>query len=133
MTYKIAALFLVSLFFSLFEVNAQARLGYTKDAITEEFSDLEQEEGYTDEGKPYLDVLFSHGQFAYYFNEDGICDFCILIPKNDQLLHKTITLNNEDYVVVSDTEWKKYTDSGILSIALYFSEKGTPYFVYTVD
>lgn len=109
-------LVLLTLLFT-FAVNAQARLGVTYNDVYEEYRYLTPTVTTEKQGL-CLDVTTPTVQLLYYFDEDKNCKTTIIYPKSQGILNGYVERYNNNYVIVSNTEWKMYSQNTISSIKL---------------
>lgn len=116
--------------FFLFQISySQARIGWTESEIKSDFYYWTFETDYSDAGLKY--IFTDDAEYAiisYYFNSDGYCTFCAVLPNNRAGLNYYVQAYNSRYVVISDTKWKAYLESGVLIIELHFDSE-SPYFI----
>ncbi len=120
---------LIFLFFFSNLLFSQARINWTEEQIKEDFFDYDFEKYYTDDGYYIFTDNAYLSSIAYFFDEYGYCDMTIILPDNQQALNFYVQNYNNKYVTISDTEWKAYTDNGVLIIKLVFQDNNSPYFV----
>ena len=110
----------------------QARIGSTAAAIKSEFSESSNklQSGYDSDGDYYITIETERATVTYYFNIDKVCTTTIIFPDNQGQLNFYVELYNKQYVIVSSTEWKMYSNNGIASIKLVFPEGGGYFFVW---
>jgi len=113
-----------------FAVFAQARLGSSEKDIRQEFNSKTFSSGYTDKGDRYISYEDTDVFVLYYFDENNICDYCVVKPQTRGLLNTYVERYNNQYVIVSNKDWKMYNDNGILCISLVFSKEFGTYFKY---
>jgi hypothetical protein len=112
---------------------AQARLGFTASDIRKEFgAEHKIESNTTDDGTYYLSIDMGHAFVIYYFDKQYICNICLVIPANQKMLNYYVQMHNEEYVIVSSTEWKMYTEHGISNIKLIMDGEYT-FFRWTIE
>ena len=111
---------------------SQARLGSSATEIKNEFWETKHnlKSGYTDDGIYYISIWTERATVFYYFNEDKVCILCMIIPDNQGALNFYVELYNKQYVIVSSTEWKMYSNGGIAEISLIFPDDGGYYFLW---
>lgn len=130
-------LYIYLLIVFLFTVNSfsQARLGSFAEEIKNEFWEDEYglKEGYTDDNIYYLSLRMDRVSVLYYFNYDKICQFTIIIPDDQGALNYIVENYNNQYVIVSSTEWKMYSKNGISKIQLIYDEEGGYYFMWSIQ
>lgn len=127
--------FLFICFFSIFissVTNAQSRLGYTEyDIRNVEFPNEKFTTRFTDDKIKYIVWENERVVNYYYFDSKGLCNNCFTMPKSVGVLNYYVEKYNNEYVIVSDKEWKYYTNNGlVLHIKLLYLE-GNSYFNYT--
>ena len=113
--------------FLAFSVNLYClpRIGATENQILTEFNNKKFEKGYDEEGNKWISCHNGLGKMIYYLNiENDVCLFCVLVPDNQEILNNIVQRYNEEYVIISDTEWKKYTSRGVMNILLMFKDNG---------
>ena len=104
-----------------FALNAQARLGVSYNDVYEEYRYLTPTVTTEKQGL-CLDVTTSTVQLLYYFNEDKNCKTTIICPRTQGILNGYVEKYNNSYVIVSNTEWKMYSQNAISSIKLVTHE-----------
>lgn len=114
-------------------VYGQARLGSSVSEIKSEFweSSYKQKSGYDKDGDYYITIETSNATVTYYFNSDKICYLTAIIPDNQGALNFYVEMYNKQYVIVSSTQWKMYSNNGIANIKLVFAEGGGYYFLWS--
>jgi len=124
------------LFFVLISVSFQTSAQCVRRNSTE--SEIRSECGYqnykinfTDSGIRYLSFTNDEGTINHYFNEDGYAYVVIFFPANQGKLNTYVEKYNNQYVIVSDSQWKMYNNNGIMKIELIFAEDGGYYFIYS--
>ncbi len=127
---KIYCLFLF-IIFSINFIFGQARLFSTESQIKSEFSEMNFKSGYLNDGARYISFSNKDIWVAYSFNKDGLCDFCSVKPKTQGLINATVERFNKQYVIISDREWKFYSDKGIMYINLEFVDQKAIFHYYT--
>jgi len=113
-------------------VFGQVRLGSSIEEVKSEFwrSELNPTEGYDSDGDYYITVEFEKAIVQYFFREDEICNLAFLTPKSQGALNFYVELYNKQFVIISDTEWKMYSENGIANIRLIFPEDGRLFFAW---
>lgn len=111
----------------------QARLGSTATEIKTEFweSSYNLKSGYTDDYDYYITITTDNATVTYFFNSDKVCTLTAIIPDNQGALNFYVELYNKKYVIVSNTEWKMYSNNGIAKINLIYPDDGGYYFVWS--
>jgi hypothetical protein len=122
---------LLCLWLQVGSVTAQARLGYTEAQIRHEFPFKYFRSGITTLGQHY--IYFEDAKFtiAYYFNDDNVSSSCMLIPATRGYLNALVEQYNREFVIISETTWKMYSETGIIYVELVFEEKGKVHFEFT--
>lgn len=113
-------------------VFSQARLGSPASEIKSEFweSSYNLKSGYTDDGIYFICIETKRASVVYYFDDNKICNLCAIVPDNQGALNYYVELYNSQYVIVSSTKWKMYSNGGIAYIELKFPEDGGFYFMW---
>ena len=111
---------------------SQARLGSSVDDIKNEFGEAEYnlKSGYSDDGTYYVTISTDRATVIYYFSKEKICTLCMIVPDNQGALNFYVELYNEQYVIVSSTEWKMYSGGGIAEISLIYPDDGGYFFLW---
>lgn len=99
---------------------AQARLGSTESQIRKDFSDRYFERGTANDGTKYIYWSDESMIVAYYLDSKNVCQSCAIFPKKQGTLNYLVEKYNKNYVIVSETQWKMYSDNGIMNIELVF-------------
>ena len=118
-------LLLVLLLFSITTIYSQARMGYTLENIKNEFNGPEEnfEINFTNEGLKFASITTPETYVFYYFNESDICISSIILPRNVKVLNNIVRKYNNEYIIISNTEWKIYYSNGIIRIKLIFDDE----------
>ena len=113
---------LVMLLFSFFSSISQVRLQYTAEEIKSEFKGIfEVNEDYLDDGTYYITVWTAKSAVIHLFmNKSDQANRCVVIPYTKADLNYYVEQYNRKYVIVSDTQWKMYTENGLCNIWLDF-------------
>jgi len=126
---------LLTILFAITSIVAfgQARLGTSATDIRSEFSESSYnlKSGYDDDGDYYITVETERATVIYCFNSDKICYLTLISPDNQGALNFYVELYNKQYVIISATEWKMYSESGIAKIELVYPESGGFYFLWS--
>lgn len=121
--------------FLLFCGNAysQARLGSSLSQIRSEFSadQYQFKTGHLNDGTLYANVTMSDRTIIYYFDSDYDCSATAIIPDNQGVLNGMVENYNKQYVIVSSTAWRMYSNEGICDISLQYPSDGGYYFLWT--
>lgn len=114
-------------------VFGQARLGSTVSDIKSEFweSTYKQKSGYDEDGDYYITIETERATVTYYFNSDKVCVLTAIIPNNQGDLNFYVEMYNKQYVIVSSTQWKMYSNNGIANIQLIYPQGGGYYFLWS--
>ncbi len=110
----------------------QARLGYSEREIRNESTRRIFETGYTEENIKFIFTTYSYGSVAYYFTSEGLCQMCVVRPNNQGSLNYLIEEYNKLYVIISDTKWKMYNNTGVMLIELIYDKNGTCHFEFNL-
>jgi len=113
-------------------VNAQARLNYTESAIRNDFPNQTFEVGRTTSGVKYISTFFDTTLVAYYFDENGYSYLVQIVPANVGVLNGLVENYNNTYVIISATEWRAYTEGGIMQIELVFNDNNTQSIYFSI-
>lgn len=97
---------------------AQAHIGLTDSQIRAEHSSITFTQGSTEEGVPFIISDLELGEFYYYFDINGYCDFVIQVPYTMKSVNGITELYNKKYVIINDREWKAYLDDGSIIYVL---------------
>ena len=111
---KLLLIFIIVPFFCFSQT-----IGLTESQIKKKFSDKVFITKYTEDGIKYI-VNFDPPYYDdyYYFSKDGFCTLSIIEPNTQQGINAIVEEYNKTCVVVSDTQWKSYSPTGILDISL---------------
>lgn len=112
---------------------AQARVNFTEQQIKQEFRNKNIKTDYTKDGIKYLYTGDENVYTFYYINNEGICYSCMMVPQTRGILNWLVEDYNGKYVIVSDTEWKYYSENGIMYITLTEVEDRPVFLYYTID
>lgn len=110
---------------------AQARLGYTESEIKAAFPKEEFKSGFTEDYQPYIYFENQNIICFYYFNDEKTSFFCKIFPLYKSTLNYLVEKYNKEFVIISDTHWKYYTENGIIYVDLVF-ENGIAYFKFYI-
>jgi hypothetical protein len=129
---NILQIFLTALFLLVIKakVNAQARLGSTISEIREEFSSIKFEEGLTNGCIVWLKFNFENKEISYYFGSNGSCVLTTITPQSQGTYNAMVEKFNRQYVILSESKWRMYSDSEIVDISLVFPNEGKSYFTF---
>jgi len=113
---------------------SQARLGYSEKEIRKELYGVELEVSNSDDETYTLGFESAYGAFFYIMDTNTkICEFCMYVMNSQGSVNAMVESFNGKYVILSDTEWRAYTDAGgMVDIALQYNyEHGLYAFIYT--
>jgi len=122
---------LLAIVFLVFTITvfSQARIGYTEYQIRSDFSDYYFVSNYLSDGAKYITMSNYYGaDVSYLFDSLGICTLTFVSPYDNDALNTYAKLYSDNYTQVSDTEWKIYTENGILTVKLLIGV-GKPSFI----
>ncbi|MGR6087941.1 MAG: hypothetical protein ACU4F9_07190 [Arcticibacter sp.] len=123
---------LLTILFAITSIIAfgQARLGSSATDIRSEFSgsSYNLKSGYDDDGDYYISIKMELANVMYLFNSDKSCYLTLIAPDNQGALNYYVELYNKQYVIVSSTQWKMYSENGIANIELVYPESGGYFF-----
>lgn len=111
--------------------HAQCRLGSTAAEIVAEFWQENFTTGqittpwYQEDGsvvRNYITFKNEDITCAYYLDQDNICKACMVIPQTQGMLNSMVERYNKQYVIISDEEWKAYSQNGYFQIQLKFGD-----------
>lgn len=118
-------------------VNAQTRLGYKAAEVRSEFTNLgykiHSEYVKIDGRNVYTQTItFNDRTVVYYYTDDMICYACAIVPINLYVRNNLIVKYTSDpeFVKITDTHWKWYTDDGVVVDINLISSKDTGYFFW---
>lgn len=112
---------------------SQVRLNFTKSEIVSEFSeDKFKLKEFKYEGLDAVTIFTERVNLLYLFNKNKICKASVLIPHTKQDLKYFIELYNREYVIISDTEWKMYSNNNVSTIELIYT-KGKQAFRWIIN
>jgi hypothetical protein len=83
------------------------------------------------------DELFAMGYkdpeafVMYFFDEDNACVITSITPKTQGDLQAFVESYNKRYVIVSDTEWKFYSEGVVFNCQLAQTKTGIYFFMWT--
>jgi hypothetical protein len=110
----------------------QARNGNSATDISAEFSEriYDLKSGLTKDGDYYIIIKTERASVLYNFDSDKVCTNIVIVPENDGALNFYVEMYNKQYVIISPTSWKAYTNQGIADIELVYPEGGGTYFIW---
>lgn len=108
---------------------SQARLGSTWLDIYSEFKEYSPETRTTDDGELLMVVSWDKIRNYYYFTDKRQCYRTVIYPTTDGALNGLVEIYNKRYVIVSNTEWRMYSNGSISSIKL-ITHDGITFFVW---
>jgi len=114
---------------------SQARIGNSIKDIKDEFKDpvYKLTSGINNYGIDYISVETERASIVYYFNDENICYITIIVPDNQGAINYYVELYNNQYVIVSSTEWKMYSKKGIAKIKLKFGDDDICFFLWEFE
>lgn len=112
---------------------SQSRLGYTESQIRSEFSEQYFTTAYTEKGVKYIHFTNERFLAMYFFDKDNVCFLCSATPLNGGVLNYMVESYNKKYVIVSDTQWKYYTDNGLIIYIELVETSGTMTFFFKTN
>lgn len=102
---------------------SQVRLNYTKSDIISEFSNENFKlDEFNYDGLDAVTIFTKRVNLLYLFNKNNVCKVSILIPHTQQDLKYFIEMYNRNYVIISDTEWKMYSENSVANIELIYTQ-----------
>jgi hypothetical protein len=117
-------------FYLILPANGQARIGKSKESLTDEFQEYKPKFDISTDGKPYMHFEMKYSIVFHYFNEDEICTMSVILPKEEGMLNYLVELYNKSYVIVDDRNWKMYAENGAIATIQLVSENETSFFVW---
>jgi hypothetical protein len=110
----------------------QARNGNSAADISAEFSEriYDLKSGLTKDGDYYILIKTERASVLYNFDSDKVCTTSVILPENDGALNFYVEMYNKQYVIISPTSWKAYSNQGIADIELVYPEGGGTYFIW---
>jgi len=111
---------------ALVGLNAQARLGVSFAEIKAEFSDpvFNFRTKFDDDGELLVYIDTDRATVLYDFDDEKYCVATGIFPDNQGALNTFVEHYNNQYVIISNTEWKMYSANGISNIKLHFTDTG---------
>jgi hypothetical protein len=114
-------------------IHSQVRLNSNKFEIKSEFSDEKYAlKEMNIEGIDAISIVTEIANVLFMFNSEEKCKIAIIVPHTQGDLNYYVELYNNRYVVVSENEWKMYSDNGIAKIDLLFNAE-KPAFRWTIN
>jgi hypothetical protein len=110
--------------------NSQARLGSTRVDLFEEFAQYFPKYETPINGEPHMHFEMERALVVYYFNKANECTLSVIAPKNQGDLNFFVEIYNKQYVIISPTEWRMYSENGNIATIELVSNKGTTFFVW---
>jgi hypothetical protein len=121
------------LFQLTFNVNGQIRLNSNKSEIKSEFFESKYSlEEMNIDGIDAISIFTDRANILYMFNSNNVCKISILVPHTQGDLNYFVESYNNRYVILSDNEWKMYTENGIAEIKLLY-DADKPAFRWTIN
>lgn len=121
-------LLILLLLFMTTVVYSQTRIGFSKEEISMEFKN--HDKIFYDSVKPYLVVEFHFGSFAYFFNDQMICDYCLLRPANQKFLEFLVEKYNDEYRIIKEDQWETKERLSLKINLVYDEVDKFSYFTY---
>ena len=113
--------------------NAQARIGFSENDIRfKEFPHKKFTSFYTDKNVYTIRWEDEDLTAVYYFNDKRICKFCVIFTKTNRIVNYLVQKYNNDFVIISNTEWRQYASNRIISIRLLYTEYKEAYFSFSL-
>lgn len=109
---------------------SQARLGSSRSEIYEEFRTYNPRFENNDEGQPYMHFQMERAVIMHYFNENNICVLTAIAPNKQGDLNFFVEMYNNQYVIISPTVWKMYSQNGAISTIELINNNGTTFFIW---
>jgi hypothetical protein len=107
-----------------------SQIGMTEYEIRQEYSNSTIESAYTTGGQYYLSTELKNCYIAFYFEDNKVISLMI-IPNSNEKLNGYIEFFNNNYVIISNTKWRKYANGVYTDIVLKYSAKHkSSYFLY---
>ena len=124
--------FILSALFVVFSLTvfSQSRLGYTPQDILNEFppSVFNTVTSYDSDGDYYIQIKFDRCFARYYFNAYQKCWLTLITPHTQGDLNWFVENYNKKYVILSNTHWQMYSNTGISDVRLEYTQDGGYYF-----
>ena len=121
------------LLFSVLSVKSQLFLGEDEKTVREKIESLSPGTIITKSpvkdvsGYFILDWKSILGESFVSFSSEGISFLYMIMPKTTSDLNYLIKYNNDNFLIVSDTEWKLYKSGKIFKIVLSYSNLYSSY------
>ncbi len=114
---------------------SQARVGSSFSEIKSEYyeSNWNLRSGYNKDEEKYIYISTTRAEVGYYFESGQICYTTYILPKRQGDLNFYVEKYNKQYVIMSPTKWKMYSENGICNIELIYPEDGKCFFVWTKE
>jgi hypothetical protein len=109
---------------------SQARLGSTRAELFDEFAQYFPKFESPINGEPHMHFEMERALVIHYFNRENICVLSVISPKNQGDLNFFVEMYNNQYVIVSSTEWRMYSENGNIATVELVSNKGTTFFIW---
>jgi hypothetical protein len=126
----ILLIFLSTIFY--FNAKSQSRLGYKEEAIYLEYPNKHFKVDYANDGSKYIYFQDPEARYNFYLNSNNVCDLFVIIFIDLKYMNKRISKLNDEAVKISNTEWLKYMDKGIIKIT-FNSDDGLPILRYEYE
>ncbi|MBK7443098.1 MAG: hypothetical protein IPI65_16765 [Bacteroidetes bacterium] len=105
-------------------INAQAHLGLTETEIKALYPYNTWVSDYATDGTKYISSDMLYGNFVYYFDSNGLSEYCLQIPSSMVNLNTQVQIYNQKYVITSTSSWTAYLEGGnIMYIRLKYDSQ----------
>jgi len=113
-------------------LNGQARIGSTEKEIIIELNEngIDSHRENLKNDDYFIRFETARAEVYYLFGNDKICYATAIFPKTQGDLNYYVEAYNKKYVIISATEWKMYSNEGITSIKLMFTEDKQSFFYW---
>jgi hypothetical protein len=109
---------------------SQARLGLSLNEIYQEFLPYTPKFEYPSDGPSFMHFQTERAIVMYYFDLNNICILTAIAPSTQGDLNYYVEQYNRQYVVVSPTNWKMYSENGAISDIDLVNNNGTTFFIW---
>jgi hypothetical protein len=114
---------------------SQTKLGFSEKEIKTYLQEnkISYETGTSKDQKPFIMAEHENVNVIYYFNnEKTVCTTNVVIPDDLSMLNTLVEKYNNTYVIISETEWRFYTEKYPLKIKLIYGDNGLYFFVWEI-
>lgn len=113
---------------------SQFHVGESKETVISvlESNDVKFTESELTDTTSRISALIEDFQMIWVLNSNDIVIRQTLVPEMENTVNEWVKLFNEDYVVISDTEWRSYADGRIYKIRLEYMLR-EPFFSVTLS